>query len=309
MKLNITDPIGQAIERTTRMLFHGSSVGHWFVLGFAAWLATIGSGGGGGGFLQLPLMFMDEGSGGDFEPWTWARDHGSTLALLGLIAITVGLAFYALVLWLRCRFQFIFLDNVVRNRTDIAENWANFKPHGNALFGFYLGLTVVFGVAGLLAAGAGVGLAWPDIDRSSFGPAAIAGILVGGGLLAVLSVVYAIVRHLVIDFVVPIMYRRGIGPMRAIRVFREEVLQGRVGAIALYLLLKWLLSMAAGMLASTIVCITCCIGALPYLSSVLLLPVTVFFRTYPLYVLGQLGPDFVMLETRTTPPPPPPSSA
>jgi len=44
MNLNITDPIGQAIERTTRMLVRGSSVGHWFVLGFAAWLATIGSG-------------------------------------------------------------------------------------------------------------------------------------------------------------------------------------------------------------------------------------------------------------------------
>jgi hypothetical protein len=303
MTLNITDPIGQAIERTTRMLFRGSSVGHWFVLGFSAWLAAIGSGGGGGNFLQLPLIFMDEGEGGAIEPWV--RNNWSTLTLLGLIAITVGLAFYALLLWLRCRFQFIFLDNVVRNRTDIAENWANFKPHGNALFGFQLGLTAAFGVAGLLAGGLGVGLAWPDIQRSSFGVAAAAGIVIGGGLLVVIAITWAIAVHLLIDFVVPIMYRRGIGPIRAIGIFRADVLRGRVGWIALYLLLRWVLAMAAGMIVSTLVCATCCIGALPYLSSVMLLPVTVFFRTYPLYILGQLGPDFVTLETRTTPPPPP----
>jgi len=308
MKLNIIDPIGQAIERTGRMLFRGAAVGQWFVLGFSAWLARIAEGGGGGVF-QWGFNGLGAADPSGGEGRRWLVENRQTLTLVALVGVTVGLAIYLALLWLRCRFKFIFLDNVVRNRTDIAENWANFKPHGNALFGFYLVLTLVTVAAALLAAGAGVGLAWEDIRGERFGPAAIAGLAVGGGLVGLVALTYALANRLTVDFVVPIMYRRGLGPVRGWGVFREQVVRGRLVSIALYVLMNWLLGMVGGMLGSLLICATCCLGALPYLSSVLLLPVIVFFRTYPLYVLGQLGPDFTLLATRTTPPPIPPSGA
>lgn len=304
MKLNITDPIGQAIERTGRMLFRGSSVGHWFVLGFSAWLAQIAEGGGGGGAQwAINGLGAADPAGGDGR--RWLEQNWQSLTFIALVGLAVALAIYLALLWLRCRFKFIFLDNVVRNRTDIAENWANFQPHGNALFGFYLALTLATFAAALLAVAVGVGLAWPNIAAATFGGPAVAGLVVGGASVMLVSLAYALINQLTVDFVVPIMYRRGIGPVRGWAVFREQVVRGRLGSIALYVLLCWLLGIVAGLLASALICATCCLGALPYLSAVVMLPITVFFRTYPLYVLGQLGPDFTLLTPRTTPPPPP----
>jgi hypothetical protein len=39
-------------------------------------------------------------------------------------------------------------------------------------------------------------------------------------------------------------------------------------------------------------CLTCCLAAIPYLGSVILLPLLVFDRAYPLYFLEQFGPEW-----------------
>ncbi len=39
-------------------------------------------------------------------------------------------------------------------------------------------------------------------------------------------------------------------------------------------------------------CLTCCLVALPYIGTVILLPLHVFLRAVPLCFLGQLGPAY-----------------
>ena len=39
-------------------------------------------------------------------------------------------------------------------------------------------------------------------------------------------------------------------------------------------------------------CFTCCIGALPYLGTVLLLPALIYIKCFTLDCLAQLGPDY-----------------
>ena len=39
-------------------------------------------------------------------------------------------------------------------------------------------------------------------------------------------------------------------------------------------------------------CCACCILGIPYIGTVLMLPILVFERSYSLYYLGQYGPEF-----------------
>lgn len=54
--------------------------------------------------------------------------------------------------------------------------------------------------------------------------------------------------------------------------------------------------------------LTCCLGLVPYLGSVILLPFTVFQLTDPLAFLEQLGPDWQFLPPDRPPTGPPVSS-
>jgi hypothetical protein len=64
--------------------------------------------------------------------------------------------------------------------------------------------------------------------------------------------------------------------------------------------------MAIGILIVMVVLVTCCCAGclmlLPYLGTVLLLPVLVFKRAYPLYFLAQFGSEYDVF------PPPSPAS-
>src|SRR2546426_9583856 len=47
---SVTRPVSQAIDRVKRVLFQRFNAGKWFVIGFCAWLASLGGGGFHGGF-------------------------------------------------------------------------------------------------------------------------------------------------------------------------------------------------------------------------------------------------------------------
>ena len=47
--VSVIDPIGPAFEEVKTILFKPFDLGKWFVIGFCAWLAFLGSGGPGGG--------------------------------------------------------------------------------------------------------------------------------------------------------------------------------------------------------------------------------------------------------------------
>src|SRR6266487_4264504 len=53
-KIEIFKPFGEAFELTKKILFKPFDLKKWLVIGFAAWLANLGSGGGGAGNFNYP---------------------------------------------------------------------------------------------------------------------------------------------------------------------------------------------------------------------------------------------------------------
>ena len=49
-------------------------------------------------------------------------------------------------------------------------------------------------------------------------------------------------------------------------------------------------------------CLTCCIGLLPYVSTVVTLPLHVFWRAYSLYFLQQFNPAYAIIVESQPPP-------
>jgi hypothetical protein len=69
------------------------------------------------------------------------------------------------------------------------------------------------------------------------------------------------------------------------------------GEILLYCLFLIVLVLATAMVACVATCATCCIVAIPYVGTVILLPVFVLLRSFSLLFVRQFGPDYDVLAT------------
>ena len=289
MALSVTSPIGAALDRTKRILFKPFDIGKWFVLGFCAFLAYLGQGAGG-----PPLGGGGGGpsGGGGAEVVDWIKANLGVVIAVGLIVLVVMLVIGLLILWVQSRGKFMFLDGVVHNRGAVVAPWKAFRLHGNSLFLFSFAIAFGMFVIVMLIVAFGVMLAWPDIQSSEFGSASVLAIVIGAPLLLGAVIVYSIIAILLEEFVVPTMYLRNARVMHAWRIVRAEVLAGNLGTIILYFLMKIVLAIAIGVIAIIATCLTCCLAAIPYLGTVILLPLYVFTRCYPVCFLEQLGPSW-----------------
>jgi hypothetical protein len=311
MSVSVTVPLGQAITRTTQITFGPFDLGKWFVLGFSAWLATLGEGGGGFNFSyqtggQASNSATGDGTDSVQPVWQWITTHLPWVIILGVVIAIAMIAVGLLITWLRSRAMFIFLDNLAENQAAIVAPWKQFKPLGNSLFLFYL----ILGIIALACYAAMLGLilivALPDIRAEHFGGGAIAAIVLGL-LLLPLGLAFALIAWCTNNFVVPLMYLRCQKILPAWREFRTVLLPGNVGAFVLFLLLQFVLRIAIGIISVLLGCITCCIGFLPYLSTVLTLPLHVFDRGYSVYFLEQFGQEYRIFRAIADPTGPAPS--
>ncbi len=301
--LSVMDAIEAALDRTKRTLFQPFDLGKWFMLGFCAFRATLGQGGGGytGG------NPFGAGKGDEFHKvGPWVAEHLTLVLTAGAAILLVGLALGILLTWLSSRGEFMFLDGVARDRAEVVEPWHRFRRLGNSLFVFRVILGLLGLGAVLLIAGAGVLLAWSSLQARHFDARAIGAIVGGACLLAPVALFLALLKALLRDFVVPIMYKRGLTAMGAFRVFRHGILPGRVLPLVLFYLMALVMGLAAAILIVLGTCITCCIAALPYIGSVVFLPVFVFVRCYSLYFLEQVGEEWRIIERPEGGPPGPP---
>lgn len=293
--ITITGPIQPALDHTKRILFEPFSWGKWFILGFCAFLSQLGSGGFNGNALRGSNWSQDG------EMAQWAMAHLPFVLLLGGLALVLVLGLIVLFQWLGGRGAFMFLDGVARNHPAVAEPWTRFRDRGNEVFRFRLLLILVSLVFFAAVAGAGFLLLWPALRggetfHSVIVPAIVLGVLLLAGL-----VVLTAVSLLLKDFVVPIMYRRNLGLPDAWQVLHREILPGHGWIFVGFYLMTIVLWIPAAILAVLTICLTCCVALLPYLSSVVLLPISVFFRCYSLCFLEQFEGDWRMLEVETVP--------
>jgi hypothetical protein len=303
-RITCTGSVGPAWQFTRRALFNPLDLAKWFTLGFSAWLATLGEGGGagwsGGDLSRIKSRMGTERA--DIESVRKAveeflRDDWQVIAVKVPVALAIMLAVSLVVSWVRCRGKFMFLDNVVHNRERISEPWREWAPQANSLFWWRIGYRLVcLGVSLLLLAVTFISAIVPLLKGSAFRPA-LPGIAVSGTLWLIFAVVAGYIGRFLEDFVVPIMYRDRIGALAAWGRFLD-LFRRHTGDLLLYGLFYVLLASAAGVCVLLAALATCCIAAclmlIPYIGAVLLLPVTVFFRAYSLYYLSQFGEEYVL---------------
>ena len=97
------------------------------------------------------------------------------------------------------------------------------------------------------------------------------------------------------DFIVPIMYKHNLSATQAWSKFLTLTLQ-HPGSFILYGLFVFAVGIGVGILILLAALLTCCIGLLlimiPFVGSVILLPVSYTFRAFSIGFLAQFGDYF-----------------
>lgn len=309
MGISVTDPLGWAQQRTGLMLFKPFNAAKWFALGFSAWLAQIfeNSSIWSNGLDGFSRMFGGTApppmrTGNVFLDVLASARQFLQLNLYWLVPfasmmILIALAIY----WVRARGKFMFLENVALDRADVIDPWKRLGPLANNYFFFEFRLIVmaVFLTIGTLAIC--YYIAEPDIFNSQFTRASATAMILGAVLILIITMSYALIKAVAVDFLIPVMYLRGttIGP--AWSEFRSRVLPGHIGAFALFYLMRIFIGFVCWLIFVASLCVTCCAAAIPYVGTVFLLPIFVFLRCYSLFFLSQFGGEYNLLTELSSP--------
>lgn len=292
---SVIAPVGMALETVRRVLFQPFNFIKWLAIGFTAWLALLESGMGTGFQFNPGQWKKEQASRCGQVVWEWILGH--LFFIIPLVILLVIMAFVAglLILWLSCRGKFMFLDNVVGNRAEIVQPWHKFRAQGNSCFLFL----ICFGLAAAALLLLGVGLAllvsWPDLSRSHFGWHAAGAIGMGGVFFICFLITVICVRVFFEDFVIPIMILRTCRIIEGWKVF-FELFRRHAGIFILYLLFRAVLGLAIGFITMFLCCLLCCTVLIPYIGTVILLPIHVFWRSYSVHFLGQFDKKLKMFE-------------
>jgi len=188
----------------------------------------------------------------------------------------------------------MFLYCVARNKAEVKSPWRRFRNHASSLFAFraVLGL-ITFGAAIVPFVVGGI-VAGVSTAALGLNPLTILGLVVAGVYFVAVLIVSAIIAKFTKDFVVPIMYLHAIRTTEAWQVFLD-LLSVNKARFVLYVLVQIAIAVAIGTMLFMAACCTCCLAAclfiLPYIGTVVLLPVHIFKRSYSLYYLAQYGPQ------------------
>jgi hypothetical protein len=314
-RVSVIDPITPAIDRVKLILFRPFDLGKWFIIGFCAWLAYLGAGGGSGG--------GGGGGGGSGPPYNLshkqleaqeqikefiesARYYVSNnihwIVPVAVIVVTLIILIGLLVAWLNSRGKFMFLHCVATNKAQVVFPWHKFRQQGNSLFLFRIVLGIISFVVVVVPIIGIVVLVIMMVSGSTPGIVSIPGIVILGLAIFALSILLFLVKKFTFDFVVPIMSLRMSSCMAGWREFMA-ILSANKLRFALYLLFQIVIRIVIGVMIGIGFCIGlcfCCASCLllvPYIGTVILLPVLVFTRAYSLYYLQQYGPEYDVFRT------------
>jgi hypothetical protein len=226
--------------------------------------------------------------------WAWLTDHpGWAMAILFgvLVAIAVVVTLY----WVSSRGVFMFMSNVVHDRVEIAKPWRDYQSEGNSLFVWRLlfgvfslvvfgGLFAFFFIQGGALYDAGLERAIPLSFILGFGLVTLGIVLVWGYIALFLK-----------EFVAALMFKHRVSAGEAWRRFLTLFKKYPLPFIG-FGIITFLLVLVLVVAVIFFVFGTCCIGglllAIPYISSVVLLPALYAYRAFGLEFLAQFGPDF-----------------
>jgi hypothetical protein len=197
----------------------------------------------------------------------------------------------------------MFLHCIVRNVAEVVSPWHRYAREAASLFWFrlILGLAqLILIIPPLIAVAI---LIWRMVQRGEPSAGGIVGAVIFFLLFLLLCLGIWLIARLMEDFVVPILFLRGGSCIQAWRVL-GQLISPNLGAFVVYFLFQILLSLAIAACVLALVLVTCCVAgcllALPYLGTVLFLPVLTFRRAYSILYLRQYGTEFDVFSAPST---------
>jgi hypothetical protein len=279
-----------------KALFNPLDLKKWFVVGFTAFLSGLTDCRGSSGSRGRSSTSVDWEEILYFpqKAWEWLAENPVWTAVIVVGAFLV-LVLVVLCTWWSSRGKFMFLDNVVHDRSQVLAPWNEYRVEGNSLFlwSLVLGAVVMVIVIGYLVQ-CFVTLQTLYESSEEARVLIVPVILMGLGLITIL-LINGFIDLLLYDFVVPIMYRDRITTLNAIRKFLPLFLSQLLYffGYGLFVLLV-LLVVVIGIIIAGLV--TCCIGfillAIPYINAVVLLPISYALRAFSVEFLEQFGSEY-----------------
>lgn len=331
-KIVCMDVARVAWKKMKETLFNPFCFAKWLSLGICVWLASLLE----GGFSFGNFNFRSPGHNGksnNTKEFVAALDrifNGDSGTFIDRIAtetkipanyffwiiitvvaiIIITLIVSVVLFWLKSRFKFILIDNLIHNRTEIAQPWHEFKTMGNAIFGWYIIFTAASMILSLLCLFiTGIGfLPWFKAclaARKFLSPETIQLTLMISGVSIMFagSIAMTLIGFVFNQLVIPVIYWTHGGVIAAWRqtlALLKESLGGFVRFTCFYILF----SLLAGIAVLIACLLTCCIGFLllliPVIGVTMILPIPVFFRFYALEFVAALGGQFHLPPPATT---------
>ena len=315
----------RAWTRMVQILFRPFSIERWLMLGFCCWMLSLS--GDISTILNIgsnalshdaadtashapadKLAALDNvlnGTDGSFLQrlgtellWEPAAVQGWSL----FIGIAAPLIVILLVVcyWLYCRFEFVFLDDLMRDSTEIRKPWNEFRSIGNSYFAGSLLVTAALFLFNLLfffLAGSVV-LDWlkecgAAREWLAFGASRVYSLLFLGGAWFLISLVAGIYIWFFYFLLVPIMYRDRVGFSEGLRRM-NALFRRRFWICLLFWLMMLVILFGFGICLLIGYVLTCCLLGfllgIPYVRAVILLPYWTFLRLSGVELLEELDP-------------------
>jgi len=307
--------ISRSWEWTLRILLP-FDFSRWITFAVIVWVSMLASGGLSifGNWGENNKMRNEEDTLQSIrEGSSWILANWALVTGIGVILFLLITAIYALLLWLSCRAAFSLVHSAKTGTPQMTAPWKHYAREGNSLFlgRFIIGMGF-FILQVILTVPAVVAMLGPldkvvAIDDLFSGAVLlpVLGILVGSLLLFSL---YFKIDFLVYDFITPIMYHRRATFTEACGIF-GPLFAARLGEILIYGLIRLSLAFLIGIVSTAVIicfiCGTCCIGALPVLSAIPMVPFEMFRRSIALFYLEQWGPEYFAFDYAPEAPPQP----
>lgn len=290
--------LSTALTSTRRQLFDPFDATRYAALAFTVWLAHFGSAGGlspglrgspnvpagPAGPIEAPDAAKVQEVAAQLAPWL------PTIAAGVAVAALLGFLFGAVVLWLQSRGTFLVIDNLAHGRAAIGAPWREQAQPANALFRFRLLVNFTGGLVALLTAAFVAWAVWGSVLTGTVDPARIGMAIAGGVLAGGFLVVVGITDACATEFVAPLMYVRRGSTWSGFRDLGALVMR-EPGSFVLYLLLRLAVAIAAGLAMVLGTVLTCGLAMLPFVGTLVLLPVFVYERMYALHFMAGLADD------------------
>lgn len=301
MSIRFVQPLQTAWERARDLLLRPFDLRIWLVVGFTAWLARLWDGTLAGGDGGVDLHLDGDGGGGQgLVRIAVDRLVDVVENPLSVFVVVVMLALFlvvgAAVAWLASRGAFMFLDNVAHRRARVSEPWDRLGRLGDSLFIWRLATQLLVAPVAFLLAVPLLVMILPASHADGFlGGIGIALALPLGALGLLMGLLATFVAFCTDQFVVPLMYRYDEGVLPAWERFLP-LLRREAPSFLLMALFYLALTLLVVALVAAAGALTCCalflVLGIPFVGTVILLPIHVTARAFGPEFLGQFGDDF-----------------